>query len=133
MSERASVPSIHHVQVAIPTGGEDQARWFFGTLLELEEIGKPENLRARGGVWFQTGNLQLHLGIDPSFAAATKAHVAFEFVDLVTVRERLSGAGFVMSDDESLPGFERFYVSDPFGNRIECLSPLTTGDQALST
>jgi len=124
--------SIHHVLVAIPADGEDQARRFFGAILGLEEIEKPENLRARGGVWFQTGNLQLHLGIDPSFTPATKAHVALEFAGLDQLRERLSNAGVTIVEDEPLPGFERFYILDPFGNRIECLTQLATGDQAVS-
>ena len=71
---RADRPaSIHHVQVAIPAGGEDEARRFYAGVLGLREIDKPENLRARGGVWFETRNLQLHLGVDRSFTPATKA------------------------------------------------------------
>jgi len=126
-------PSIHHVQMAIPKGGEDRTRWFFGTLLGLEEIEKPANLRARGGVWFETGNLQLHLGVDPSFTPATKAHVAFEFTDLDGLRGRLTNAGMTIIEDEPLPGYERFYVSDPFGNRIECLCPSESSAHGVST
>ncbi len=123
-------PSLHHVQIAIPSGGEDHARWFFGELLDLEEVEKPANLRARGGVWFQTANLQLHLGVDSAFTPATKAHVAFEFTDLDQVRTRVAKAGIIIIEDEPLSGYERFYVADPFGNRIECLSPATgNGDQ----
>ncbi len=118
-----AVPSIHHVQIAIPAGGEDAARRFYANLLGLTEIEKPENLRARGGLWLETGNLQLHLGVDPAFAPATKAHVAFQVSDIAAVRQRCDAAGHATREDEPLPGYQRFYVDDPFGNRVEILQP----------
>lgn len=114
-------PLIHHIQIAIPAGGEDAARSFYGDILGCAEIEKPENLRARGGVWFETGNLQLHLGVDAAFAPATKAHVAFQVNDKAMMRQRCEAAGFTVKDDKPLPGYERFYVDDPFGNRVEIL------------
>jgi catechol 2,3-dioxygenase-like lactoylglutathione lyase family enzyme len=118
-------PVIHHVQIAIPAGGEDTARRFYGEVLGFNEVEKPENLRARGGVWFETGNLQLHLGVDPAFTPATKAHVAFEVGEITTMRERCSVAGHPVREDEPLPGYDRFYVDDPFGNRIEILQSVS--------
>ncbi len=120
---------LHHVQVAIPLGGEDAAVRFYGDLLGLKQIPKPENLARRGGVWFATAILQLHLGVDPDFVPAKKAHVAFQVDDLDLVRSRLAAAGIVIVKDEPLPGFDRFYVSDPFGNRVECLAPQGVPDQ----
>jgi catechol 2,3-dioxygenase-like lactoylglutathione lyase family enzyme len=114
---------IHHVQVAIPAGGEEQARRFYGELLGFEEIEKPPNLRPRGGVWFRTGNLELHLGVDPAFRPATKAHVAFQVTNLARLRERLIAANYTIAIDEPLAGYDRFYVNDPFGNRMELLEP----------
>lgn len=114
---------LHHVQVAIPHGGEDEARRFYGDLLGLTEIPKPGNLARRGGVWFQTPNLQLHLGVDSHFVPASKAHVAYQVEDLDAVCGRLEAAGIAIVDDELLPGFDRFYVTDPFGNRVEILKP----------
>lgn len=114
-------PRIHHVMVAMPANGEEQARRFYGALLGLEEIEKPVNLRGRGGVWFMTGNLQLHLGVDPDFRPAEKAHIAFEVDDLAGVRSRLAAAGYDAAGDEPLLGFDRCYVKDPFGNRVELL------------
>lgn len=116
-------PCIHHVQIAIPPGGEKLARHFYGDLLGLEEIEKPDNLRARGGVWFVSDNLQLHLGIEGEFRPARKAHVAFEVADLSALRKCLAAAGYTASEDEPLPGYGRFYVADPFGNRVEILAP----------
>ena len=105
----------------MPAGGEDDARAFYGELLGFREIGKPANLVARGGCWFETGNLQLHLGVDKDFRPATKAHIAYEVDDLASVRTRLEEAGIAIVEDEPLPGYERFYVADPFGNRVEIL------------
>ncbi len=114
-----TLPSIDHVQVAIPVGGEAAARRFYGELLGFAEIPKPENLRRRGGVWFGTGNLDLHLGVDADFRPARKAHVAFRVADLAAVRDRFAAAGYPAVEDEPLPGYRRCYVDDPFGNRTE--------------
>jgi len=111
--------------MAIPPGGEGLARQFYVDQLGLDEIPKPEHLRQRGGVWFRTATLDLHLGVDPSFVAAKKAHVAFAYISLKELRERLNQAGYDLIDDEPLPGFDRFYTADPFGNRIELMSPAT--------
>lgn len=117
------MPLIHHVQIAIPAGGEDAARRFYADVLGLSEVEKPESLRVRGGVWFASGNLQLHLGVDSAFVPATKAHVAFQVSDVAAVRQRCEAAGHPTREDEPLPGYLRFYVDDPFGNRIEILQP----------
>lgn len=117
------IPAIHHVQMAMPAGGEAAARRFYGAIFGLREIEKPEPLRARGGVWFQSSTLQLHLGVDPDFVPATKAHVAFEVVDLDAARQRCLAAGHPVRDDGDLPGYARFYTDDPFGNRVEILQP----------
>ncbi len=107
----------------MPAGGEEAARRFYGDLLGLSEIEKPKNLRARGGVWFITGTLPLHLGVDPHFHPASKAHVAFRVRGLAGLRERLIAAGCIVLEDEPLPGFTRYYVADPFGNRTELIEP----------
>jgi catechol 2,3-dioxygenase-like lactoylglutathione lyase family enzyme len=117
------MPSIDHVQVAIPAGGEAAGRRFYGDLLGFAELPKPANLQGRGGVWFATGNLQLHLGVDPVFRPAEKAHVAFQVRGLAALRARLAAAGYAVADDEPLDGYQRFYVHDPFGNRMELLEP----------
>jgi catechol 2,3-dioxygenase-like lactoylglutathione lyase family enzyme len=115
---------LDHVQIAAPPGCELAARRFFGALLGLEEIAKPEPLRGRGGAWFKLGERQLHVGVEPRFEPARKAHVALrvgaaELDDLAT---RLSAAAAPVTWDESLPGERRFYSEDPWGNRIEFLA-----------
>lgn len=112
---------IDHVQVAMPSGGEGAARRFYGELLGLVEIEKPAHLRARGGLWFATGSIALHLGVDHAFRPATKAHVAFAVTGLRALRERLAVAGYPSAEDEPLPGYDRCYVADPFGNRTELM------------
>jgi catechol 2,3-dioxygenase-like lactoylglutathione lyase family enzyme len=122
-SPSAQVTSIDHVQLAAPHRGEDAARRFFGDLLGLPEIPKPEPLRARGGVWFAVGAQQLHVGIEEPFAPARKAHPAFRVTGIDELAARLEAGGHPVSWDDDLPGYRRFYVDDPFGNRIELLEP----------
>jgi ribosomal protein S18 acetylase RimI-like enzyme len=115
------IAGLDHVQVAAPAGGEDAARAFYGGLLGLRELPKPERLRARGGVWFAVGDHQLHVGIEDPFAPARKAHPALAVPranDLRALAERLAAAGHRATWDGP-----RFYVEDPFGNRLELLAP----------
>jgi catechol 2,3-dioxygenase-like lactoylglutathione lyase family enzyme len=116
--------ALDHVQLAAPRDCEDEARRFFGGLLELEELEKPEPLRSRGGVWFRLGGHELHIGVEEPFAAARKAHPAFSVGagELDALAARLGAAGENIEWDDSLPGTRRFYTADPWGNRIEILA-----------
>ncbi len=114
--------ALDHVQVAMPVGGEAAARDFFGGLLGLVEITKPAELSARGGCWFALGSLQLHLGIDTDFRAATKAHVALRSDALANLQQRLTDAGHLAVVDTPVDGRARFLTADPFGNRIEFIA-----------
>jgi catechol 2,3-dioxygenase-like lactoylglutathione lyase family enzyme len=107
----------------MPAGREAEARAFYGQLLGLAEVAKPPNLVPRGGCWFQLGDRELHLGVDSSFKPATKAHVAMLVEDLAAMRARLEASGVRTREDEPLPGYHRFYADDPFGNRVEFLTP----------
>jgi catechol 2,3-dioxygenase-like lactoylglutathione lyase family enzyme len=112
---------IDHIQLAAPTGCEEEARQFYGELLGMKEITKPEKLRARGGVWFQCGKNQVHIGVQEDFYPAKKAHPAFEVHNLSMLKEHLQGHDISVKEDDVLQGVLRFYVDDPFGNRIEFL------------
>jgi catechol 2,3-dioxygenase-like lactoylglutathione lyase family enzyme len=117
-------PTLDHVQIAAPPGREPAARHFFGDLLGLPEIPKPAPLSARGGCWFALGDRQLHIGVDPDFAPARKAHVALRVdpAELDDLAARLSAADFPITWDTALPTERRFYSADPWGNRIEFLA-----------
>ena len=110
---------IDHVQLAIPLGGEDAARAFYGDLLGLEELPKPEPLRARGGVWFRAGGQELHLGVEDPFAPARKAHPGLVVQGLDVLCARFRAAGVEYEDDGKIPGVERLFVHDSHGNRLE--------------
>ncbi|HWA01370.1 MAG TPA: VOC family protein [Caulobacterales bacterium] len=118
------VLALEHVQLAMPPGGEPQARAFYETLLGIPERRKPHRLAARGGCWFERDALKVHLGVESDFRAARKAHPAFLVENLAELAARLKAAGFPPRAEEPLEGFDRLYVDDPFGNRIELLEPL---------
>ncbi|HUA94720.1 MAG TPA: VOC family protein [Acidimicrobiales bacterium] len=113
--------AVDHVQLAMPAGGEDQAEAFYAGLLGLVRQQKPDPLAARGGCWFSNGSVALHLGVDAEFRPARKAHPALVVEDLDALVERFKAAGVAVRPGESLPGGERCYVDDPFGNRIELI------------
>ncbi|MEX2420959.1 MAG: VOC family protein, partial [Actinomycetota bacterium] len=99
-------------------------RTFYGALLGLLEIPKPSELAPRGGIWFRSGDLEVHLGVErQDFRPATKAHPAFLVSGLDELRGRLEGAGYRIDEDVQLEGFRRFHVRDPFGNRLELVEP----------
>ncbi len=116
--------ALDHVQLAMPPGEEDRARAFYSGVLGLQEVPKPANLAARGGVWFTAGTLKLHLGVEPGFQPARKAHPALLVSDLEALSHQCEAAGHLAATDEPLEGYHRFYVSDPFGNRLEFLQPV---------
>ena len=107
------------MQVAAPNGCEDEARAFYAGLLGLEELAKPEPLRARGGCWFRAGEQELHVGVEEPFAPARKAHPSFVVDDLDALVARLAAAGVAVTWDDAIPGTKRCYAADPFGNRLE--------------
>lgn len=126
--------SLHHVQVACPRGGEDDARRFYGEALGLTEVDKPAALAGRGGVWFRAYDAgkpgavvaEIHVGVEEPFTAARKAHPAFVVDDLDSVAASVAAAGFVVDDLErqTFDGYVRFHTHDAAGNRVELLQPL---------
>lgn len=116
-----SASALHHVQLTIPAGGEPTAREFWGGVLGMTELRKPPVLAARGGCWFRSGRLEIHLGVQEPFAPATKGHPGMLVASLDEVVAALTAAGHDVRPDEAFPGFRRCYASDPFGNRLEFL------------
>lgn len=113
--------ALDHVQLAMPAGGEDAARVFYSGLLGLPEVPKPPVLAARGGCWFETAAVKLHLGVEADFRPARKAHPALLVDDLAALTARLAAAGIGVTPDDALEGTARCFVADPFGNRIELI------------
>ena len=118
------VCGVDHIQLAMPAGEEDLARTFYSGVLGLLEVPKPANLAQRGGVWFEGDSLRVHLGVEQDFRPAKKAHPAFLVRDLPALVRHLTTAGMAVVTDEPLEGYDRVYVADPFGNRIELLEPV---------
>jgi catechol 2,3-dioxygenase-like lactoylglutathione lyase family enzyme len=116
-----TIVGIDHVQLAMPAGREDEARAFYSVLLGLPEVPKPEDLAKRGGAWFESSQVKVHLGVDREFRPATKAHPALLVKDLPLLVERLRSAGVAVVDNEPMSGYDRVYVTDPFGNRLELM------------
>ncbi len=114
---------IDHVQLAMPSGREGEARAFYQGVLGIGEVSKPAHLAARGGCWFEEGALKVHLGVEKDFRPAQKAHPAFIIDDLRTLVVRLKQGGYHVAEDQPLAGYDRMYVDDPFGNRIELMEP----------
>lgn len=113
------IVGIDHVQLAMPVGDEQKARDFYSGLLGIPEVQKPPTLAPRGGVWFENDGVKIHLGVDPDFRPAKKAHPALLVRGLRDMTQQLRAAGVDVVDDTSIPGTDRVYVSDPFGNRLE--------------
>ena len=116
-----TVPALDHLQIAMPKGREDEARAFYHGVLGFQERDKPQNLAGRGGCWFEAGTVKVHLGVDPDFHAATKAHPAFLVRDVHALARKAEAAGHTVKNDEPLDGYDRLFLSDPFGNRIELM------------
>jgi catechol 2,3-dioxygenase-like lactoylglutathione lyase family enzyme len=117
-----TILGFEHVQLAMPAGREAQAREFYSRLLGIPETPKPPELAERGGAWFESGSLKIHLGVDADFRPARKAHPALLVSDLRSLVERLREAGVDVVEDP-LEGYFRVYVADPFGNRLELMEP----------
>ncbi len=115
---------LHHVQLACPRGSEEALRRFYGDVLGMTELPKPPELAARGGAWFRSGALELHLGVEDDFRPARKAHPGILVAGLVAYAERLAARGVPVQWDEAFPGYRRCYLTDPHGNRLELLEPL---------
>ncbi len=115
---------LHHVQLAIPVGGEDVARAFYGGVLEMSEVDKPDALKARGGCWFRGGGWEVHLGVETGFVPARRAHPGVLVQGLDQLAATLSAAGRDVEWDPHFPGHRRVYAHDDHGNRLEFLEPL---------
>ena len=116
-----TILGIDHIQLAMPAGGEDAARRFYSGLLGLPERPKPAHLAARGGVWFESHEVKIHLGVEADFRPARKAHPGLLVESLPELATALRAAGHEVTDDAPRDGSARVYTQDPFGNRLELI------------
>ena len=116
--------AIDHVQLAMPAGEEEKARAFYTGVLGIPEVAKPPHLARRGGAWFQQGDLKIHLGVEANFRPAKKAHPALLVTNLAALVDCCRTAGYEVKDDLPLAGYNRTYVYDPFGNRLELMEKI---------
>ena len=118
----ADVFCLDHVQLAMPAGQEKAAREFYSDVLGFEEVPKPAELAKRGGAWFRSGSANIHLGVDPEFVAAKKAHLALRCMEYDVLLDRLAAHAVSIKPDAMLfEGKRHCYIADPFGNRIELI------------
>lgn len=115
---------LDHVQLAMPAGREADAVCFYEGILGIPHVPKPAHLATRGGCWFESGALKIHLGVEKDFRAAKKAHPALIVADVGALAGAIEAAGHAVVEDEPLTGFDRVYAYDPFGNRIELMQPI---------
>ncbi len=111
--------SLHHVQLSGPAGCEEAMREFWVSAVGLTEVDKPERLRPRGGAWFRSGRLEVHVGIENDFAPARKAHPGIAVGDVEALSASVAASGAPVTWDDNIPGLRRFHTTDPVGNRVE--------------
>lgn len=121
------VVALDHIQIAMPKGREQEAREFYQDILGIPEVQKPAGLAGRGGAWFESGQVKIHLGVEDEFRPAKKAHPALVVTDLDQLVATLSSKGYAVTDDRNLSDVKRVFTHDPFGNRIELIQ--STSDQ----
>ncbi|KAA2263041.1 glyoxalase [Solihabitans fulvus] len=114
---------LHHVQLTIPPGSEQECRRFYVDVLGMSEVRKPPNLAARGGLWVRADRLEIHLGVEADFVPARRAHPGILVADVDALADRLAGHGVEVTWDENFPGYRRFHTFDNLGNRLEFMTP----------
>lgn len=120
-----TITGLHHAQITIPQGAEEQGRRYYCHLLGLPEIAKPASLQGRGGFWLQVGDRAVHVGTEDGIErTSTKAHLAYHVTDITIWRKRLQEQGFQILEGVPIPGYTRFETRDPFGNRLEFIQAL---------
>ncbi|MEV4864767.1 glyoxalase [Streptomyces ossamyceticus] len=118
-----ALSGLHHVQLAIPPGAEDRCRELWVGVPGMTELEKPPALTARGGCWFRSGSLEIHLGVEEDFHPNSKAHPGILVTSIHALAKRLEDNGVGITWDDNFPGYARFYAFDDLGNRLEFLEP----------
>ncbi len=124
------VRNIDHVSVLITD--VNRSRAFYNGVLGLTEIPKPKSFDFVA-LWYDLGGGQtLHLLQKPQPDARSPRHFALAVPDAKDARDHFRGHGVATDETTVIPGCDRFFVSDPDGNRIEIINWLTPYDPAAS-
>jgi catechol 2,3-dioxygenase-like lactoylglutathione lyase family enzyme len=116
---------LHHAQITIPKGTEEDGKKFYCGFLGLPEIEKPESLKGRGGFWIEVGDRNVHIGTEDGFdRLKTKAHLAYQVENISYWKNMFEENSIDIIEGVPIPGFERFEFRDPFGNRVEMIQDL---------
>ncbi|MDR7072069.1 VOC family protein [Fictibacillus barbaricus] len=118
------IVGVHHVQLCIPANQEKEAQKFYCEILQLQEIEKPDSLKKNGGMWFQLGSQELHIGVENLSGPKGKQHPAFLVQEIDLWRNHLIEQGINIQKEAAIPGFNRFSIRDPFDNRLEFIEPI---------
>ena len=119
MSKTITFKRLNHVHICVPKEKEDEARAFYGGVMGLKEIPKPQSLIANGGMWYEIADIELHIGIEVAMPRSRR-HSAFEISDVAEARKFLEDKVQIV-EEPVIPGRVRFAFIDPFGNKIELL------------
>ncbi|MHC5596041.1 MAG: VOC family protein [Nostoc sp.] len=113
--------AVHHIQVTYPLEVENAMLFFYSKVLGLTEIPRPEVIKNDSGAWYKLGDIELHISTEKNANnQASRRHYCFQVDNLNAFEEHLKGHGVeIIPDQRPLPGYVRFFLRDPGGNRIE--------------
>lgn len=103
---------IDHVQLAVPLDSEEKVREFYGKILLFAEVEKPRLLKKSDGLWFEAGNVHIHIGMESNFVPAKKAHPAIHVINIDALITHLKEKNMRIKMDNRLPESKRFYIED---------------------
>jgi catechol 2,3-dioxygenase-like lactoylglutathione lyase family enzyme len=115
----------------MPAGEEATARHFYGTVMEMVEKVPPASIVDQGLIWFHAGDDEIHLFRDDDPAGNERQHFCLQVDDIDRYRAQFNAHGVEVEETVAVPNRPRFFVHDPFGNRIELTQVL--GDYAPAT
>jgi catechol 2,3-dioxygenase-like lactoylglutathione lyase family enzyme len=109
-----------HIHICVPPELLQEAKLFYTQIMGLKLIERPDHLFSGAGYWFDIGDMQLHIGVEPALPQSIR-HTAFEVADIAEAREHLTKNNVPITEEPKIPGRTRFAFIDPFGNRMELL------------
>jgi len=109
-----------HFHICVPPERLEEAKEFYTEVMGLKLIDRPNHLFSGAGYWFNIGDIQLHIGVEPALPQSIR-HTALEVKDIAGARKHLTKNNVQITEEARIPGRTRFAFTDPFGNRMELL------------